>query len=258
VHDTGIGIPPEKQQAIFAPFTQADASTTRKHGGTGLGLTICARLVTAMGGRIWVESAAGRGTRFHFTVRLEPAQCSSAAGSISKDLRGWSEEQRQKSISAAAPGSGAPRRRLRVLLAEDNTVNQRLAARLLEKRGDYVAVAGNGRAAVAALEKEQYDVVLMDVQMPEMDGFEATAAIREKERKTGGHQVVIALTAHAVKGDDERCLAAGMDAYLVKPIRPQELYELLDRYGSGHCVQEQSRCQPMTPASAATHAVSNS
>ena len=119
---------------------------------------------------------------------------------------------------------------MRVLLAEDNIVNQRLATRLLEKRGHRVTVAANGREALEALERESYDLVLMDVQMPEMDGMEATANLREMEKLTGRHQPVVALTAHAMKGDQELCLAAGMDGYLTKPIRPQELDELLEKY----------------------------
>jgi two-component system sensor histidine kinase/response regulator len=123
-----------------------------------------------------------------------------------------------------------PSARLRVLLAEDNAVNQRLAVRLLEKRGHHVAVAGNGREALDALEKENFDLVFMDVQMPEMDGLEATTIVREKEKNSGLHQAIIALTAHAMKGDREKCLAAGMDGYLTKPIRPQELEVILDEY----------------------------
>jgi|SRR5215469_11414254 len=121
---------------------------------------------------------------------------------------------------------------LRILVAEDNLVNQRLIVRLLEKRGHRVVVAGNGQEVLAGLEKERFDLILMDVQMPEMDGFEATAAIRRKERNTGKHQVIVALTAHAMKGDHEKCLAEGMDGYLSKPIRPQELDEVLTRYGT--------------------------
>jgi two-component system sensor histidine kinase/response regulator len=117
-----------------------------------------------------------------------------------------------------------------VLLAEDNAVNQRLAVRLLEKRGHRVTVAANGREALDALQRESFDLVFMDVQMPEMDGLEATGAIREKEKRTGSHQAIIALTAHAMKGDREKCLAAGMDGYLTKPIRPQELEEILEDY----------------------------
>ena len=119
---------------------------------------------------------------------------------------------------------------LRVLVTEDNPVNQRLAVRMLEKRGHRVAVAGNGREALDALAKDTFDLVFMDVQMPEMDGFEATAGIRENEKDTGRHQIIIALTAHAMKSDRERCLASGMDEYLSKPIRPQELDEILERY----------------------------
>jgi len=119
---------------------------------------------------------------------------------------------------------------LRVLVAEDNPVNQRLVVRMLEKRGHRVAVAGNGREAVDVLAKDSFDIVFMDVQMPEMDGLEATARIREKEEGSESHQIVIALTAHAMKGDRERCLAAGMDAYLSKPIRPQELDDILEKY----------------------------
>jgi TMAO reductase system sensor TorS len=214
VSDTGIGIPSEKQSLIFEPFTQADTSTTREYGGTGLGLSITARLVEMMGGRIWLESVVGRGTQFHFTVEM-----------------GKSVE------SALAPSEalgGEKNLGLRVLLAEDNPVNQRVAMLLLKKRGCYVTAVANGHEALAALDKESYDLVLMDVQMPEMDGMEATAALRKKEAKTGRHQPVVALTAHAMKGDQERCLLAGMDAYLTKPLRSQELYDLLDQYGERH------------------------
>jgi two-component system, sensor histidine kinase and response regulator len=127
--------------------------------------------------------------------------------------------------------SGVSKTPLRILLAEDNLVNQRLAVRMLEKRGHSIAIAANGREALEALEKDSFDLVLMDVQMPEMDGLEAVAGIRRKEMTTGGHQMVVALTAHAMKGDQERCLSAGMDGYLTKPIRPQELDEILNRYG---------------------------
>ncbi len=358
VSDTGIGIPPEKQKLIFDAFAQADTSTTRKYGGTGLGLTISTRLVGMMGGKIWVESEVGRGTQFHFTVRLATSQKTIEVGTIAppeilrgvkvlvvddnrtnrRILEGMLKRWEMKSTSveggeealaelSAAQEAGEPygliltdllmpkmdgftlveriRERpelstatimmltsaghrgdaarcqdlgvaayllkpirqcelreaiarvlgareqkgaiplvtryalqdardpaavLRVLLAEDNPVNQLLATRLLEKRGHCVVVAANGREALEALAKESYDLVLMDVQMPEMDGFEVTAAIREKEIGSGIHQPVIALTAHAIKGDRERCLAAGMDGYLAKPIRPRDLDELLDSY----------------------------
>jgi signal transduction histidine kinase/DNA-binding response OmpR family regulator len=359
ISDTGIGIPPEKQKLIFEPFTQADTSTTRKYGGTGLGLTISTRLVKMMEGEIWVESEPGRGTRFHFTARLGVADVQAVkVGTIARPellrgvkvlivddnrtnrgiLEGMLKRWEMKSTSvetgeealgqlsfARAAGDlyrliltdmhmpkmdgfslverirqspqlatatimmltsaghrgdaarcqelgvaayllkpirqselreaiarvlgakeqeGAiplitrfslqdardPSAFLRVLLAEDNAVNQQLAARLLEKRGHRVVVAANGREALAALEKDTFDLVLMDVQMPEMDGLEATAAIRKKEELSGNHQAVVALTAHAMKGDQERCLAVGMDGYLSKPIRPQELDAILERY----------------------------
>jgi CheY-like chemotaxis protein/nitrogen-specific signal transduction histidine kinase len=364
VADTGIGVPPEKLKLIFEPFSQADTSTTRKYGGTGLGLTISTRLVHMMGGRIWVESEVGRGTQFHFTTRVGTSEKPVELGTIAPPeiLRGakvlvvddnrtnrriletmlkrWEmkstavgtgeealtklseahdagepfalvltdmhmpgmdgfaliERIRQRPelstatimmltsaghrgdavrcqelgvagyllkpirqselreaiarVLGAREQTGAiplitrfslgdarePGSVLRVLLAEDNAVNQRLAMRLLEKRGHRVVVADNGREALEALAKESFDLVLMDVQMPEMDGCQATAAIREKEAGTASHQVVIALTAHAMKGDRERCLAAGMDGYLTKPIRQKELDELLDNCSAGRLV----------------------
>jgi PAS domain S-box-containing protein len=359
VSDTGIGIPAEKLKSIFAPFTQADTSTTRKYGGTGLGLTISTRLVEMMGGKIWVESQVGQGTQFHFTVRLgvtdtkpivlgtiappeilrgvkvlivddnrtnrrilsgmltrwemQPTLVEGGEEALAELSAAWQagtpypliitdllmpamdgfglvERIRQRPelaaptimmltsaghrgdavrckelgvaaylmkpirqselreaiarVLGAREQGGAiplvtryslgdardPNAILRVLLAEDNAVNQRLATRLLEKRGHRVMVAGNGREALEALAKEQFDLVLMDVQMPEVDGFEATTAIREKEKVTGAHLPIIALTAHAMKGDRERCLDAGMDGYLAKPIRAQDLDDILNAH----------------------------
>jgi PAS domain S-box-containing protein len=365
VSDTGIGIPKNKRELIFDPFTQADTSTTRKYGGTGLGLTISNRLVQMMGGQIWVESEEGRGSQFHFTVHLQAADQKEikvgspappemlrgvrvlvvddnqtnrrilegmlrrwemipvlaeggeralaelasarnegrAFGLIVTDMhmpkmdgfefvehirekpelctatimmltsaghRGDAERCQKLGVSAyllkpirqselreaIAKVLGAREQEgmiplvtryslgdardrseiLRILVAEDNLVNQRLVVRLLEKRGHRVVVAINGKETLAALEKESFDIVLMDVQMPEIDGFEATAAIREKEKSNGLHQIIVALTAHAMKGDHEKCLAGGMDGYLSKPIRPQELDEMLARYGARHQV----------------------
>jgi two-component system sensor histidine kinase/response regulator len=359
VSDTGIGIPPEKQKLIFEPFTQADSSTTRKYGGTGLGLTISTRLVGMMGGKIWVESDNARGACFHFTVRLRVAEgqaigvgtiapleilrglrvlivddnCTNR-GILEAMLKRWEmkpalveggEEALEELSSARDAGdpfalilmdmhmpkmdgfglverirqnpllatttimmltsaghrgdatrcqalgvaayllkpirqselceaivrvlgakehegaiplvtrfslddANGPSASLSILLVEDNAVNQRLAVRLLEKRGHHVLVAANGREALGILEKKAFDVVFMDVQMPGLDGIEATAAVRKKELLSGKHQAVIALTAYAVKGDRERFLAAGMDGYLSKPIRTQELDAILHGY----------------------------
>ncbi|MCY2996302.1 MAG: response regulator [Planctomycetota bacterium] len=214
VSDTGIGIPPEKQEVVFRAFEQADNSTSRKYGGTGLGLAICRRLVELMGGQIWFESEPEHGSDFHFSVRFalpSPEQCSAAADAG----------------RAAVPTAVQPLRPLRVLLAEDSFYNQRLAIGLLKKQGHAVIVAENGRQAVEQLEQGTFDLVLMDVQMPGMDGFEATRAIRAREAQSGGHVPIIALTAHAMKGDRERCLEAGMDAYISKPVRARTLYKVL-------------------------------
>ena len=359
VADTGIGIPPDKHKSIFESFSQADNSTTRKYGGTGLGLTISSRLVALMDGKIWVESEVGQGSQFHFTTRMgmtdakaieigtiAPAEILRGMRILVVDdnrtnrrilegmLKRWEmvstsveggEEALAELLAAKKTGNpykliltdmhmpamdgftfielvrqrpelstatimmltsaghrgdaarcqelgvsayllkpirqselreaiarvlgargqnGAiplitryslgdardPDTILRILVAEDNLVNLQLATRLLEKRGHRVAVAGNGREALDAIEKEDFDLVLMDVQMPEMDGLEATTLLRKREKASGAHLPVVALTAHAMKGDKERCIAAGMDDYLSKPIRPQELDDLLCRY----------------------------
>ena len=218
VRDTGIGIPPDQQAAIFQAFTQADGSTTRRFGGSGLGLTISKELVTLSGGRLWVTSELGAGSTFHFTVR-----CGLLADVTSAHAE--PEPVEPPPSRPAAPPTG--HRALRVLLAEDNLVNQRLGAALLEQRGHQVVVVPNGKEAVAAYESQPFDVILMDAQMPEMDGFEATAAIREREAP-GAHMLIVALTAHAMKGDRERCLEAGMDDYLSKPLEVAKLTEVLN------------------------------
>ena len=369
VADTGIGIAPEKQALVFEAFEQADTSTTRRYGGTGLGLAITRRLVGLMGGRIWVVSAVGEGSTFHFTARfgvglpgatVTPAPLEKLAGVAAlvvddqatnrrvvldmlahwglaatavndgaaalaalararaagvpftlvvtdaemPDLDGYTLCERIKAdpvnagttlivlSSGGRPGDaarcqaigvagyltkpitqaelldtiltaigGAPRggrrpalvtrhmlrerrHRLRILLAEDNVVNQRLAVRLLERLGHVVVVAGSGREALEALDRERFDLVLMDVQMPDVDGLEATRSIRAREAEAshgrwmppagssyvaGGRIPLVAVTAHAMQGDRERCLAAGMDGYVTKPIRPAELASVIAR-----------------------------
>ena len=375
VKDTGVGIPADKQQRVFEAFSQADGSMARKYGGTGLGLTICTRLVALMGGRIWVESQPGQGSTFHFTLHMAIQSASSAlpaplqpeelrnlpvlivddnytnrrvlqgmlnrwglrstaveggraalqaleiakstgrcfplilldgqmpemegftlAELIRKDAelvgaaimmltsaghKGDAARCRELGISAylvkpvrqrelldsirqvlqKSPNPKAvslvtrhtlheTQSRARILLAEDNAVNQTLALRLLEKRGYVVSVVGDGQAAIAALEKDTFDLVLMDIQMPGMDGFEATAAIREKEKRTGGHIPIVAMTAHALKGDQERCIAAGMDDYVSKPIRTSELFSgienLLKNKGSAPTCESANLLDPIT------------
>ena len=215
VSDTGIGIPQEKLESIFSPFTQADSSTTRKYGGTGLGLTISARLASMMGGRISVESEIGRGSRFCLFVRVE-----AIAKAIESATIAVSESS---SYDHGLPREVTARRELRILLAEDNRVNQAVASRILAKLGHILVIAGNGLEAIEQLKQQPFDLVLMDVQMPEMDGILATKVIREHEKSTHDHIPIIAMTAHAMTGDRARCLAAGMDGFLTKPISPEEV-----------------------------------
>jgi CheY-like chemotaxis protein len=225
VRDTGAGIAPEKQKMVFEAFSQADNSTARKFGGTGLGLTISSRLVEMMHGRIWLESEPGKGSCFHFTAQVGIAGSASSTEPLDQArLAGLHDQPR---LLTGHAGRAGPRG-LRVLLAEDDAVNQTLACRLIEKRGHTVVPASNGRQALEALEKQRFDLVVMDIEMPELNGFEATAAIRRRERETGTHIPIIAMSAHALTGDRERCLAAGMDGYVPKPIQAKALLEAIE------------------------------
>ncbi len=234
VTDTGIGIPPEKQNRIFAAFEQADTSTTREFGGTGLGLAISSRLVALMGGTIGLTSEVGQGSEFTFDIRFAHA----------------TEEQvlaQRKSYSQ----SDEINRPLNILLAEDSHTNQTLAVAILQRGGHKVRVAHNGLEAVSLYQSEKFDAILMDVQMPEMDGLVATQTIRGIETDLESARTpIIALTAHVMPEDQQRCLKAGMDATLTKPLRPQELYSELARFfGDDGELQAKSPSPPQTAAS---------
>ncbi|HWF08889.1 MAG TPA: ATP-binding protein, partial [Bryobacteraceae bacterium] len=222
VTDSGIGIPPDRVDRLFKSFSQVDASTTRKYGGTGLGLAICKQLAELMGGQIGVESTPGGGSTFWFTAIME---------TIARRGNPAAPQHPSTTTTAQRPEvTGA-----RVLLVEDNEVNQMVAAELLSEAGYVCDMATDGRKAVEAILRVPYDVVLMDCQMPEMDGFEATRIIRQHESNNAlpgrtGRLPIVALTANAVKGDRERCLEAGMDDYLSKPLHPEKLVATIQSF----------------------------
>ncbi|MEZ4591320.1 MAG: PAS domain S-box protein [Chloroflexota bacterium] len=226
VQDTGIGILPEQLDRLFKSFSQVDASATRKHGGTGLGLAISKQLVEMMGGHIWLESEFGRGSTFYFTIATENV---AAAQNRAAQAR-----QRQTALLAAQPTAVPPppdatlgqKHPLRILVAEDNRVNQKVALSILARLGYQADIANNGEEAVAALRERPYDVILMDVQMPQMDGVAATQHIRQ-QLPPAQQPTIIAMTAHALAGDREKYLQAGMDNYISKPVRIQELQQAL-------------------------------
>jgi len=223
VVDTGIGIPPDKLEAVFEAFTQADGSTTRKYGGTGLGLTICRQLLDLMRGRIWVESVPLRGCAFHFELPLPVRQKTAEAAT---EPPGGTDGL-QEGASAPGPDVGQP---LQVLVADDNPVNRTITRHLLERRGLAPTFATNGIEALDLVQTRRFDLVLMDLQMPNVDGFEATMLIRAYERTAGAPRVpIVALTAHAMPQDRQRCFDAGMDGYLAKPLRSSDLFAEIER-----------------------------
>jgi CheY-like chemotaxis protein len=225
VADTGIGIAADAQARLFQSFVQADASMTRRFGGTGLGLAISRRLAELHGGAVGVDSEPGRGSRFWFTVAVQAAE---AGG---QEVRATAEV---RSVRDTAPGDttislSQQVHARRVLVVEDNAVNQKVAGSLLRKLGHRVDFVANGHEAVEAVQAIPYDLILMDCQMPEMDGYEATRAIRELSG-IASRVPIIALTANAMAGDRERCVAAGMDDYLPKPLRFEDLSAAVERW----------------------------
>jgi CheY-like chemotaxis protein len=197
-----VGIPPEKLELIFEAFRQADGSYSRKYGGTGLGLTISARLIALMGGRIWVESDAGKGSTFHFTAQFECA----------------------KSVQQS-PEKLKP---LKILLADDNLINQKIASKLLESRGHRVSAVSRGNEVMSALERQVFDLLLIDMRLPVMDGLACALAIRHGERATDAYLPVIAMTAHSMDCSSQRWAKAGIDECILKPLRPDELFRAIE------------------------------
>jgi PAS domain S-box-containing protein len=211
VKDTGIGIPRDRFDLLFKPFSQADMSSKRRYGGTGLGLAISKKLVDLMGGRIWAESEPGRGSTFYFTVPIDATLDRTAVALL-------------QAVGHEKSAEASRKEDFRILLAEDNPVNQKVALRMLQKLGFRADAVTNGWEVLEALEREDYDVVLMDIQMPEMDGFETAQRIRQKWPK---RPRIVAVTAYSLEGDRERCLASGMNEYLRKPIRLDELWSAI-------------------------------
>jgi len=214
VRDSGIGIAPAQQRLIFEPFRQADGSNTRKYGGTGLGLTISARLVSSMRGKMWLESEVGRGSAFHFTACFDAVEAPLAA------------------VEAPGAPSDPDRPSLTILVVEDDPISRTLASMVLIRDGHSVVTASNGIEALGLVERRPFDLILMDVQMPLMNGLEATNRIRRRESQTGGQVPIVAITAHAMKEDRERCLAAGMDDYISKPLDIAQLLATVRKVAS--------------------------
>jgi CheY-like chemotaxis protein len=210
VVDTGIGISPEEQGRLFQSFSQVDSSITRKYGGTGLGLAICKSLINLMGGDIWVESQKGKGSRFSFVIQLEHAR---------ETIKGEEDGEQRECLGIDS--------QLDILIVEDEKVNQKVIASLFEQEGHFVQLADNGKEAVDAVAGKDFDLIVMDVQMPGMDGMEAAKIIRGMEQNRGLYTPIIALTAHALQGDREKFLRMGMDEYVAKPFQPGNLFKTI-------------------------------
>jgi PAS domain S-box-containing protein len=222
VRDTGIGIPQDQMNKLFKPFSQIDSSNTRRYGGSGLGLAICKNLVEMMGGRIWAESEVGSGSTFHFIIPAEVQQ---------DEILDTRSSARQEEASFALDKD------LRILLAEDDSLNQKVTIAMLKKLGCRADAVSNGLKALEALEQQHYDIVLMDIQMPEMDGLQTTRIIRQKWEKASQPRI-IALTAHTLEADQERCIKSGMDGYIAKPMKLEDLRSALRR------CQQSARIKP--------------
>ena len=249
VADTGIGVPQQSQGKLFQAFSQCDGSMTRRYGGTGLGLAICKQLVDLMQGEIGVRSGARPGSTFWFEVCLPTRDASPQHGAVPArtsegEPRAPLPSRSPRLIAEPSGARVAPGRGPEVLVAEDNVVNRRITEKMLEKLGYRVSVAANGREAVDRLANEPIACVLMDCQMPELDGFAAARLMRLREQGTGRRVPIIAITAHAMKGDRDKCLAAGMDDYLTKPFGAEQLIRLLDRW----CPIRAGELDPPSPA----------
>ncbi len=213
VEDTGIGVPPDKQAAIFEAFSQADSSTTRQYGGTGLGLSISSQLCALMGGKIGMESTGNLGSTFWFTAQFTLPHTASVE---IKNNQGTVVDSKRKTEDVL--------KNIKILIGEDDLINRTLVAALLEQADTKATIVENGLAVVQESSRKDYDLILMDMQMPEMDGYGATVTIRERERVSRKHTPIVAMTAHAIKGDREKCLTAGMNDYITKPISASSLY----------------------------------
>ncbi len=244
ISDTGIGIAPDQQEKVFEAFQQADTSTTRRYGGTGLGLAIASRLVSLMGGTIVLTSEPGKGSVFAFTARFGVENAAIEAAPFS----GVAEpaDLKLSILSPVVSATGQATRATRILVAEDNMVNQKLTLGILRRAGYDPVLVGNGLEALAALEKEVFDVVLMDIQMPVMGGLEATKLIRKLDVERGRRTPIIALTARVMKGDREQCLAAGMDEFIPKPIQSRTLLRLIETFANGRAPAGEPEMHPVS------------